>query len=507
MKKIVEKLNKNEDLLNVSVLLMLALCIGVYLIVTTAIIAKDGLTFIEYAKRFEIAPVKTMTKEFQHPGYPVVILGLQKLISLFSDTDSVYVWIYSAQYAALFFRLLTIPGLYFIGKQLFNTKMSFWGVLIFILLPKPAEYGSDALSDWPHLFFLITGVLLLFKGATSKRWWIFAFVGLIAGFGYFVRPECVQLIIVGGLWLGLQLLWSKHTISKGKALSGLALLLVVPMAIVAPYMNLKGAVFPKKNVGQFAQSSQQSEVRSENNQTVSEVTHTPQSTSKNIAKASYKLALNIGETLMWFFVPALLVGMYKWFKTQKWHEPKTFLVIAFIILNILAMTWLYCKYGYMSGRHTLPLLTILVLYVPLGLQELAIWLEQKFSSKTESSGKINRNKKFWFFVLLLIGVFICSPKLFRPIRIEKQGYKEAAHWLKNNTGRDDLIAVPDKRISFYAQRKKLVYEGGNIPRNAVYTVKLSKAKNNEEILSQLYKIKFRYKGKWKKSIDVFIYEN
>lgn len=41
---------------------------------------------------------------------------------------------------------------------------------------------------------------------------------------------------------------------------------------------------------------------------------------------------------------------------------------------------------------------------------------------------------------------------------DKRGYRTAAAWLRENTAREDLIAVPDSRISFHAERKGLIYD-------------------------------------------------
>ena len=508
MKTTFEQSSKNKNFINVSILLTVALCVGVYLIVTTTIIAKDGITFIKYARQLEIAPVKTMMIEFQHPGYPWLILTAHKVMGFLHENTSILSWVYCAQSVTLIFRLLAIVILYFIAKQLFGARMSFWAILILILLPKPAEYGSDALSDWPHLFFPVSGLLLSFEGAANKRWWIFGFAGLAAGAGYLIRPECAMLVVVSGLWLGLQLLLPEHTMCKGKALSALALLLVGFLAIAGPYMNLKGAVFPKKNVGQFTQTLEQLEVNAENNQTISEATHTSQFTPSNIAKALDKLVENIGETLMWFFVPALFIGMHKKFKAQKWYEPEKFFIIAIIALNIPVMIWLYCKHGYMSDRHTLPLLIIPILYVPVGLHELAIWCQKRFPRKAKSCTAINHNERFWFLVLLLIGVSICTPKLFRPIRAEKQGYRAAAKWLKANTDSTAIVAVPDKRISFYAERGELVYENDDIPEKAEYIVKIFKKQENEPTLvNPLGKLEFEYINKTKRGANATIYRS
>ena len=168
MKKIIEQSDKSRDSLNLSILLTVALCIGIYLIVTTALIAKDGVTFIKYAKQLDVVHAQTIVNEFQHPGYPWLILTAYRMTGFLHGDTPILNWIYCGQSVTLIFRLLAITALYFIGKHLLGAKISFWAALILIILPKPAEYGSDALSDWPHLCFLAVGLLLLFKGSADK---------------------------------------------------------------------------------------------------------------------------------------------------------------------------------------------------------------------------------------------------------------------------------------------------------------------------------------------------
>lgn len=234
-----EQSNKNGDFINVAILLVVALCIGIYLIVTTAIIAKDGVTFINYAGQLQTDPVRTIVTEFQHTGYPLLILAVHKATGLVHKNVSILSWIYCAQSTTLAFRLLAVIVLYYIGKHLLGARLSFWAILILILLPQPAEYGSDALSDWPNLFFFATGLLLLFYGAASNTWWLFGLTGLAAGSGYLIRPECAVVVVLGSLWLGLQLLWPKLTMGKSKTLAALALMLVAFIAVAGPYMKLR----------------------------------------------------------------------------------------------------------------------------------------------------------------------------------------------------------------------------------------------------------------------------
>jgi hypothetical protein len=113
--------------------------------------------------------------------------------------------------------------------------------------------------------------------------------------------------------------------------------------------------------------------------------------------------------------------------------------------------------------------------VPVGLQILADWLTVSFSKDRLDN---NQKSHLWFFILLITGLAICTPKLLQPIRADKEAYKVAAQWLKENTQENDLIAVSDKRISFYAERKGLVY-GEDIPSGVEYAVKVMKGKDEK----------------------------
>jgi hypothetical protein len=498
-----EQSGRDKNIINVSILLTVALCIGVYLIFTTVLIAKDGVTFIKYAMQLEVAPVKTMIMEYQHPGYPWLILTAHRMTAFLRENTSLSSWIYCGQGITLIFRLLAITVLYFTGRRLVGARMGFWGTLILLLLPAPAEYGSDVLSDWPHLFFLAAGMFLLLQGAAGPRRRLFGLAGLFAGAGYLIRPECSLLVVSGSLWLGLQLLQPKSTMSKDKAASALVLLLMGFLAIAVPYMILKGALFPKKNVGQFVQSSQSQEEEVESNQIAPGSPFIP----LVAAKALGKLAGNVGETLMWFFVPALFVGMYTWFKTRTWREPAGFFMAAFVVLNIPIMIWLYCKYDYMSDRHTLPMLLFPILYVPVGLRQSAIWLRERFFAQAGFFAA-TRNERFWFLVLAATGVLIGVPKLLEPIRSEKQGCRAAANWLKANTDVAARIAVPDKRISFYAERAEFVYEGECVPQKGEYCVKIFQNQKDQLTFTKPSgKVEYEYVDKTKRGMNVVIYRN
>lgn len=480
---------KNSKLSTIHIIILLAVgaVIGVYLISTTTVIAKDGVGFIEYAKQLRAAPINTMARKYQHPGYPLLILLAHKIASVLREGMSIWSWIYCAQGVALTFRLLAIVVLYFIGRDLVGAELSFWGTLILVVLPKPAEYGSDALSDWPHIFFLAVGIWLLMRAANGK-WLLFGFAGLAGGVGYLIRPECAQVVVFGSFWLGLQLLWSKRTMCKREALCAMALLLVGFLLTAGPYMKLKGAVFPKKQLVSTFRTREACETGTQIQPSSPAVAGIA---SSKIARGFGKLVERVGDTLMWFFVPALVLGVYTCYRRCDWHRSEEFFIIALVVLNVPLMVLLYCKYDYMSRRHTLPLVIFTIFYASAGLGAMGAWLQGKFSKGVEKSSKAKTSGTTWFLVLLAVGFSICVPKLLTPIRTTKQSIREVAQWLATHTDAKDIIVVPDIRISFYAQRKGVICKAGQIPKKAHYIVR--ELKGGEAILpGQLDNIEHEY---------------
>jgi len=224
---------EKRDLLRLAVLLAIALIIGVYLIATTVLIAKDGVFYIERAQKFSSDPVGVIKG---HPfSYPFLIFIAHKFIGLSSSSSSTQSWIYSAQSITLLCRLLALIPLYLIGRILVSSRKSFWAVLILIMLPYPAEFGSDVIREWPRILFLATGMAFLIYGTRKGKWWMFAIAGLAAGLGHAIRAECAQIVIYAVLCLLISLFIPRPNISRFKAVC-LTMILIIGFAIpAAPY--------------------------------------------------------------------------------------------------------------------------------------------------------------------------------------------------------------------------------------------------------------------------------
>ena len=158
---------RRDDILHVLILVSIALVLGAYLVVTTVLISKDGVTYIGLAERFSNEPLNVIKgrcagyPEDLPVGYPFLIFAAHRIGAWFGADSSAIAWTYSAQFLTLLCRVLALIPLYFIGKLLVGAKRSFWAAAILIILPYQAQFASDALRDWPHILFLAAGFVFL----------------------------------------------------------------------------------------------------------------------------------------------------------------------------------------------------------------------------------------------------------------------------------------------------------------------------------------------------------
>jgi len=490
--------DRKQDFIYVAILLAIAAGIGIYLIATTVLIAKDGVFYIEQAQKLSSKSIDVIQKH--PPGYPFLIFVAYKLISFFSGSSSTYTWIYSAQSVTLLCRLLSLIPLYFIGKMLVGGRKSFWAILILIFLPHFAEFGSDALRDWPHFFFLAFGFWAILWGAKNRNCcWSFGLAGLCAGLGYVIRPECAQLIIYGMIWLGYCFLRPAVTTARKRTTLALIMIVLGFLLPAGPYTKARGAVLPTKIRGLINAFSveEQSYKSNELNRCLEEQLPTKyMAENSNVSfDALYNIYKDIGESLIWIFMLPWFIGAFHYFRYSDAKKEK-FLMSLFIAVNITLLFLRSTNFDRaMSKRYVLPILALTIFYVATGLE----LLSHKILNQRWNSRISNSQKRAWFYALVVIGLCICMPKLFRPIGADKDGYLKAANWLKENTCKKDIVAVPDKRIGFYADRKR----AEKPEKSARYVVK--NLENGEETPAGITEVWSTYLNKKKKN-KVVIYQ-
>jgi len=345
-------------------------------------------------------------------------------------------------------------------------------MVILIFLPYPTRIVCDVLREWPYLLFLAVGFIFLLWATKYGKWWALGLVGLSCGLGYLIRPQSVQLIVYGLLWIVLSLFRPKlWEVSRWKSLIALALLLIGFAIPTVSYMRCTGMVIPyrvNRVIKTFSFNVLPDTTDEPIISTDSLSCNTAEIVSRKVLKAFGGIFKTVCENLVWFFLPAMIIGLYYRFRSNGKFEDQ-FLITAFVMVNVAMMVLRYCYIEpHISQRWSLALIVFTIFYIPDGLTVAGDGLKRIFPRKTLS----------WFSVLFLIGICICLPKLLRPIRIEKQGYREAANWIIENTAPMDIIAASDKRITFYAERKRLSYND-KIPKQAEYVVSVVEEKDGK----------------------------
>jgi hypothetical protein len=496
-----QSINK-RDFINLAILLAVTVGIGIYLILTTILISKDGVLYIELAQQMATSPMGVIKN---HPfGYPFLIFLTHKIVTLFSNSSSIYTWIYSAQCVNLFCRILALVPLYFIGKLLVGSYHSFWGLLVLVFLPYPSKFGSDALRDWPHILFLSCGFLIILWAAKGRKWMHFFLVGLLSGLGYLIRPVCAQLVLYSLLWLGYCFIRPLGMLSRKRAVAAVILLLLGFLIPAGPDMKIKGAVIPPvlRGLVSIADLDEYPVQDEKQNLFCVGISDVCKADSSGRFKTFYEIFKNLGENLLWIFVVPWFVGVFCYFQLAQTRKEK-YIMSVFIVLNVIFLILRSTGIeGDVSKRYILPLICFTCFYISMGLVVLICLI----TKERHSSIDFVPVKRTWFYVLVVIGLGICAPKLFKPIGSDKEFYRSVAGWLNKNTPENAAIAVTDKRISFYAKRRGLVYDEG-IPQQARYVVKIFGGKKEIPIEEEMQEAKevFSVKGDGKKA-NIVIYD-
>lgn len=438
--------------MDLSILILICLSFGVYRVFTTVLISKDGVVYIERAMQLA-GNWKAIFNLQEPPGLPMLIWGFHTFGSLFLNNDSQASWIYAAQISVLSFMAGAIIVLYFLGWILVGRWHAFWGVMILMLLPYPAHFGTDVLRDWPHLFFLLTGLLLLYKAQQQQDSLLFMAAGLVSGLGYIIRSECAQIVLYGA---ACGIFYAAGAIRRKENIKGLwrySLLAFGFLSIFLPFASQRRHVVPYKlneliHRSQSGQTSSVPETFGESAVQKASVFGTAA-----FVPAVGNLLKGLTENFLYYFVFPAAIGFCLFIKDPKNGFKRLFIgmivVFYFIALTILDMRW-----GYISRRHLLTLTALLCLLIPSGIH----WISERLFSK---------HPQLAFHIFIAAGLLLCTPKLMKPEGIEKKAYRQAAEWLKQHTPANTLLYTFDNRLGFYAERPYHVYRHNKITRRAL----------------------------------------
>ncbi len=460
-------------------LCILVLCVfflRVWQITHTEVAARDSIGFIRYAWALEnTSDWKSLVKgAHQHPGFPVSIYIFSVPVRFFVSSDLPLAFQISSQLSASFFSVLLVIPLFVIGREIFNAKVGFWAVILFEFLPASSKVLGDGLSEGMFLFFAAASLALVLLGFKSQRQgkniqielWFFA--GLAAAASYLVRPEGMILFLATALVLTLFILIAKFPTHLQRMKQGFNFLgLVLGFSLLAlPFILTIGKLTTKPTGQRILEHTSvfkpQVETRlallPKHNHVLVLLDQPPlfaswwegddQSQAARflwsflVLGDSYLKGLNYLGCLF-AFVGLVLTPR------ETWKSPEMIvLVLSFFILNVVFFR-VALVMGYLSERHAMLALMLIVLWVSFG----AVTLGDRIVLFFENSalgflfGKLNQIS-----FLLLILILPSLWKNLETLHYNREGFKQAGKWIAENTNPGDIVEDPFCWSHYFAGR-------------------------------------------------------
>jgi hypothetical protein len=164
--------------------------------IRVAVIATDGVQYLEQADLLARGQVQAALSMPYHPLFPALAALLSPLAG-------------SAEAAALavsvLLSTLTLPILYCTAKGLFGRRTALVVGAVFAFLPPMVRCGADALSEGTFLFFLALLIELARRGFGRNGALLPLLAGISCALAYLTRPEGVVGLLAVGLFTAVQL--------------------------------------------------------------------------------------------------------------------------------------------------------------------------------------------------------------------------------------------------------------------------------------------------------------
>jgi 4-amino-4-deoxy-L-arabinose transferase-like glycosyltransferase len=432
------------DRWRLAVLVAVAAAAHAAVVARTQMTARDGVGFARTA--LQIAePATIATPDLPHPavsdvlrqpghppGYPLALLAAAQAVTADTVQDRM---LYAGQLvSAVAGTLLALP-LYWFGRTLFGQAAGFAGALLFAGLPVAVRYTSDAVTEGLYLLLLATALLLGTRAVRKPGVGGFLLCGMTTGLAYLVRPEGVLAVAAVGLASVALVVARRWAVS---ATAGRLTALAVGFLLAAsPYMLLIGGFTSKPSLSGL------------------KVPFLRQAAAGQAAAAPPGPALFAKwmhddnrlpgvlselvkeSTKSFHYLPAgfALVGLGLAARRLR-ADPWLLVPLAYGGLTVLALVALGLKEGYISERHTLPLVLVACPFAAAGFLAVGRWVGRP-----------------WLGWALLAGVLVSGlPALAKPLHRERLGHKEAGLFLAQHAAPEDVVIDPFDWAGFYSGR-------------------------------------------------------
>ena len=464
-------------------IVLLAFVLRAVMALRTSAMFEDGPHFLDIANRFSNGDFEAALAHPYHPLYSAV-------------TALTNVVVGDMEVAALLVSVVggtaAVGASFVFLREGFDSHVAAFGAFLFAVTPYGVRFTADIQSEGIYLAFFLTGLALLIRGVKTESVPVFVMAGMSSGFAYLARPEGAGLVGVGVVLIAIQRLGGN--IGRGKAFASSIGLCAGALVVAALYLQtlarqqalfvLSGKKSLLRTLGfgddwsallrlDFESLLGTGAVywailvllglclllamkRGENSQPIAKQRGIRRGVIIGVALA---VAVTIGfldltATFVGVVIStlrpevALLLAIWLFVPIRNTPKRSDTLIAVALVLYLVVLVGLLANYGYLSRRHVLPLVPLVLGYAGLGaviLGDLAI--------KTWPGRLTSKHRPVLLASLALVMLLIAAPKTLHDHRRDVLAQRLAAEWLLEQGLLPGPVASNKRRTGYYAERR------------------------------------------------------
>lgn len=397
---------------------LLALACGVqaWMIARAVVPAQDAVRYVLMAQAYERdGLLPALRAESEHPLYPLLIwLARSSLESLHIGVS----WAWCAQITAAAMLVLSVAPLYLLLLRLVDESAAIAGTAFYCLMTPIARLGADGLADSTQLCLIVVAMYCL-----ARRWW--PACGLLIGLALLARPEAALIAPA----IGLALIWQRQPWPK---LAVPCAVLLLGIALVQlPYLWMTTSLSRDALVARVMGRDQPATAESPAEVDNKKGWRTPDgrkmefgikdrsvsSRFQGYLAASLEFFRELPEAFQYWIGLLALAGAWQ-LRRQRLEIFSRFAIVL-LIAHSSAAIYLAAKLGYLSARHLLPMVPLILAPAGYAAVHAGRWLWRQSGSKGHAIG--------WATVVL--AGLACLPKTLSPLHPNRVGHRQAGQWL------------------------------------------------------------------------------
>jgi hypothetical protein len=425
--------NRDNDLVLISGLLLIAFVLRLFAFFNTPVINHDGVLYINQARAI-MNDNWGLAKQCGYDFISLYHLLIPLTYRVFGD------WIVAAQSISFFFGTCAVIPFYFILRQFFQAPVSFVAGLAFAVNPFFVSYSVDLVKDPIFWFFALLGIFFFITALKKEKKLYFLLFSnisfLIAGLARFE----ILIYFIGSM---LFILFFEDKKTKK------TLIFLAPIIGMIVLVNVLNAYLLKETLYLWTLY-----FLPRTHRFFSDITDSllkPDILEKSFL-ALKLLLFKMSKVLYVPFIPIFLVSFLNIRKDIKRDRYFRYFILL-SLLSLIALYLFYVKIQVLSPRYTVFFILPAFIFICFGIEKIILFLAKR-----------GLNEKY---AHLLICVYIMTSVLVTPSTLiprttDKIVYKTAGEYIaKIENNRNTIIMSPDSRIMFYANLNSPVIECGN----------------------------------------------